>query len=304
MTDIPARLTINLMRGRDRPRPDRDVLVTSLPGGRTLVVRPSTREDVVSLAALYGELDADDSYRRFFSLFHPDHDFIERMATAAERGGDEIVALISPGGDRGADRIVAEAGYRLLPDGDGELSMVVAPTWRGWLGPYVLDVLLRRAAAKGVPNLRADVLVTNRPMLAVLCARGWARVHENDWSVIRLLVGTSGTTPTWPDSHGRPRVLVEVPGGRWHAGGAARTAGFDVLECVGPRGAPTCCPALRGEPCPLVVGANVVVVSHPRDDVWRALAAAHETVHAGVRILIEPPNADDTIVESIRRLAT
>jgi hypothetical protein len=286
------------------PEDESGVRVTPLPGGRHLVVRPATRGDVEGLTALYDGLEADDSYRRFFSLFRPDRAFMERMASAEERGGEELVAVVARADAPDAGDIVAEAGYRLLPEGDGELSMVVARAWRGWLGPYLLDILLRRAAARGVPNLRADVLATNGPMLAMLCARGWARVHENDWSTVRVIIGTAGSTPTWPGRRARrPRIIVEVPGARWHAGEAARKAGFDVLACGGPRGDPTRCPALRGQPCPLVVGADVLVVSHARDDAaWRSLAETHQRVHAGVPIVIEPPDADDTIIETIARL--
>jgi hypothetical protein len=276
-----------------------DGAVIPLSHGRTLVVRSATGDDADRLAALYAGLDTEDAYRRFFSVFRPDHAFMERMATAAERGGDELLALVSSG-DGTEDLVIAEAGWTPLADGDGELSMVIATGWRGWLGPYLLDLLLRRAAAKGVANLCADVLAVNGPMLALLASRGAARVDQNDWSVVRLRIGTSGTTPTWRASRGKPRLLVEVPGATWHAGAAARRAGFEVLACGGPRGSPTRCPALRGEPCPLVAGADVVVVSHPHDDEdWRALAIAHRSLHPDATIVDDDIGGGDEIVERL-----
>lgn len=58
------------------------------------------------------------------------------------------MAVISDDGER----IVGEAEYILLPGGDGELAITVAPDWRGWLGPYLLDTLLEVAASRGVAN--------------------------------------------------------------------------------------------------------------------------------------------------------
>lgn len=280
-----------------------DGAVIPLSRGRVLTVRPATAADADRLEALYAGLDTEDAYRRFFSVFRPDHAFMERIATASERGGDELVAVVSAG-DGDVGEVVAEAGWTPLADGDGELSMVIAKGWRGWLGPFLLDLLLRRAAAKGVANLCADVLAVNGPMLALLANRGAARVDQTDWSVVRLRIGTSGTTPTWRSTRGKPRLLIEVPGATWHAGGAARRAGFDVLACGGPRGSPTRCPALRGEPCPLVVAADVVVVSHPHDDDdWRALAAAHRSVHPDALIVADDPHGGDAIVERLLELA-
>jgi hypothetical protein len=271
-----------------------------------------TPADVDGLAALYDGLSADDRYRRFFSSYRPPLDFFERLATVVDRGGYGVVATVdSPSGEAaahtgdaadGADgtrartqRIVGEASYELLPNGDGELAIAVAADQRGWLGPYLLDALVEAAAARGVPNLEADVLVTNRRMLALLRARGYATLGSNDWVTLRLMIGTAGHTPEWPagggpvDPRRGPRVLVEAPGGRWHAGAEAEAAGLQVITCSGPRGERTRCPALAGRPCPLAAAADAVVVSNaPDDERWRALVDAHAELHPGVPVCVEP----------------
>ena len=258
----------------------------SLPGGDRLVIRPARAADIDGIVALYDGLDADDRYRRFFGVYRPPRSFFEGMVTAADRGGLELVALVV-GAESGAT-IVAEAGYNLLPDGDGELALAVARGWRGWLGPYLLDALLEAAAARGVPNLEADVLVSNGPMLALLRARGDAVMDHSDWSVLRVLVATAGRTPSWPAGHDQPRVLVEVPGGRWHGAAAARAAGLYVIACPGPAGKNSHCPVLAGERCPLAAGADAIVVSpRPDDERWDALPEAHERLHRGVPVCLE-----------------
>jgi hypothetical protein len=263
-----------------------------LRDGRVLSVRPVCQADVPGLSALYDGLSDDDRYRRFFSSYRPPESFFERIGTVIDRGGFGVVATVR---SCGVEQIVAEANYEPLPNGDGELAMTVAAEWRGWLGPYLLDSLVEGAAARGVPNLEADVLVTNRSMLAVLRSRGYASVGSNDWSTLRLVIGTRGHTPVWstgpssPGHESRPRVLVEAPGGRWHAADEAATEGLRVMVCSGPRGARPRCPALAGKPCPLAADADAIVVSNaPDDERWRALVDAHASLHPDVPVCVEP----------------
>jgi acetyltransferase (GNAT) family protein len=270
---------------------------TGLPDGRTLVVRAVTPGDVGGLAQLYAGLSVDDVYRRFFSVYHPDRRFFDRVATSADRGGFGLVAVVG-------ERIVGEAGYELLQNGDGELAIAVAGEWRGWLGPYLLDALVEAAGARGVAHLEADILVTNAGMLSLIRSRGYATAANDDWATVRVLISTSGRVPSWPGAHTRPRILVEVPGARWHAGMAGEAAGMQILACPGPLGSHTRCPALAGKPCPLAVGADAVVVSHVADDErWDALVAAHSQVHPGVPVCVEvprdaePPSEDSSVAQ-------
>ena len=254
--------------------------VTDLPSGGRLLVRDVTPADVPQLRELFASLSEEDRYRRFFSCFHPDDRFFERLVTVGERRGAALVAEVTA--DEGPSPIVAEAEFVLLPNGNGELSMVVGPRFRGWLAPFLLDVLVEVAAGMGVPNLEADVLSQNGPMLAVLRHRGMALVPKDDWSIVRACIGTTGSGPTWPQRSSGRRVLVEVPGGRW-----TDTPGDDglvVLACSGP--SPSCrCPLLEGGRCRLVEGADeIVVVPRAGDEAWAALLAAHRSRSGSGRV--------------------
>jgi hypothetical protein len=265
-----------------------------LSGGALLTLRPVARSDVDGLEALYDGLSDDDRYRRFFGSYRPPRSFFERLASVVDRGGYGLVATVGPPQDGGTStepRIVGEASYELLPNGDGELGMAVAAGERGWLGPYLLDALVEAAAARHIPNIEADVLITNSRMLALLRSRGYATVGSSDWVSLRLVVGTSGPTPVWPGGPvTRPRVLVEVPGGRWHAGAEAEAAGLQVMACSGPGGTrrPRC-PVLEGRPCPLAADADAIVLSNvPDDEQWHTIVKAHGSLHPGVPVCVEP----------------
>ena len=252
-----------------------------LPDGRTLVVRTAGPDDVDGVELLYAGLSSDDLHLRFFSTFHPHRDFFERLVGLPSEGGCCLVAVVDDPGPR----LVAEAEYFLLPNGNGELAMTVAPDWRGWLGPYLLDALLEAAAARGVPNLEAEVLVENRRMLAVIRRHGYATLDGADYSEVRLVIGTSTPTPTWAGPHDRPRVLVESRGMWWSGNRSVRAAGMQAMVCPGPRpGSP--CPALEGERCPLVEGADVVVCALGSTNATGDVRAAHAALHPGTPVIV------------------
>ena len=165
--------------------------IVTLSDSRTLTVRTVTEADVDGLDRLFEGLSEDDRYYRFFGLSHPGRKFLEQMARAEDEGGYRLVAVIA-----GAEnKLVAEAGYALLPDGNGEFALTVAGGWRGWLGPYLLDAIVAAAAARGVPNLQADILVTNVQMLALVSHRGYVRLHR-EASEIRVAIDAAQPGPS------------------------------------------------------------------------------------------------------------
>jgi hypothetical protein len=155
----------------------------SLSDGRALTIRTVTMADIDGLDALFEGLSDEDRYRRFFGFSHPGRRFLEQMTRAEEQGGHRLVAVVSGP----EDKIVAEAGYAILPDGNGEFALTVAAGWRGWLGPYLLDALVAAAAARGVPNLQADILLENAQMLTLVASRGYVTLRRES-SEIRVAI--------------------------------------------------------------------------------------------------------------------
>jgi RimJ/RimL family protein N-acetyltransferase len=250
-----------------------------------VAIRAASASDADALMALYRALDDEDRHTRFFSQYRPDEGFVRQVLSSADRGGLELLAIVRDADD--AEVLVGEAGYTMRPNGNGELGITVDRRWRGWLGPYLLDALLTEAHARGIPNLEADVLTTNPSMLALVRARGYVTKDVTDWSSVHVVLATRGRTPTWASSDSRPRVLAEVPGGRWHADADARAAGLQVLMCPGPATNPRC-PVLAGRPCPLAATADVIVVEpDAADPRWAEIVRAHGQFHPGVPVCVE-----------------
>jgi GNAT superfamily N-acetyltransferase len=266
-----------------------------LPGHRTLVLRKESPGDAGGLVALYDRLDADELYCRFFSGCRPPDSFVERMTHVSERGGLGLVAVLIE--RAGVALIVGEVSYELLGDGDGELGITIDRRARGWLGPWMLDAIIRQARARGVRNIQAEVLLSNRPMLALLRSRGFVTLERYfSPATARVAVGAAQSTPVWSGPHDQVRVLVEAPGGAWLPAGMLKEHGFKVMMCPGPLAGGPPCPALAGRPCPLVADADVVVAALPRsEEPGSQLLDLHRLLHPSIPVCVpaqageEPP---------------
>ncbi len=260
-----------------------------LSPGHYLELRHLRADDGAALADLYGRLRPEDLYRRFFTSSAPVQPWFDEWANIEARGGFGLVAV--RGGD-GPEQIVAEAGYAKLCDGDGELGIAVDPAARGWLGPWLLDSLLRHAAERGIPNVQALVLSDNRRMAAMATARGVATMSSDDWSTTRVSMSTGGRVPSWPGDrkgdqpHERKRLLVESDRSRWPGAPDAIRAGFDVMVCRGPDARAHGCPVLAGERCPLLDGADVVIrVLDPTSPATAALLIEESSMHPSCHLI-------------------
>jgi len=277
-----------------------DPIRYDLVDGRQMTVRPTTAADAERIRVLYEGLSDQDRYRRFFGAFRPRAAWCREWATIRERGGYGIIAIVHE--LDGGESVAGEAGYVLRRDGDGDLAVAVAASWRGWLGPVLLDVLSERAAASGVSNLHADVLLENGPMLAVLRRHDPATLGH-DRGVVHLSIGTGGRPASWPPDDERPRVLVGIAGRRWSGEAAAERAGVAVAMCAGPDGRRGGCPVLAGGTCPLADGADaILVLFDPEDERSRRLADAHRRNDPTRPVLVRrSPDPVDSCVDLVER---
>lgn len=180
-----------------------------LPKGRTMSIRPIRRDDAGALGRLYEALSLDDRYHRFFSAYQPSPDALHHMTAVGDEHGCGFVAVLTD--TAGGEEIVGETSYSLLPSGNGELGITVASAWRGWLGPYLLDTLVEAAAARGVPNLEADIMFDNTKMLGLMRSRGCVMIEHPDPSILRVAIGAAATVPTTKETC-RGERTAQAPG--------------------------------------------------------------------------------------------
>jgi hypothetical protein len=245
----------------------------AMPSGAIVVVRRATSADGDAVAALNERLDTDDRYARFFTGAGASRAFVDRWLGAPD--GDVLVAMVGA-------KAVGEAGCVPGARGWCELGITVDRAFRGWLGPYLLDVVLALAGERGHGAVVADVLATNRQMLGLVASRGHAVMPSGDLSVVRVLLGTREPVPGWGERTERPRALVEFGRAGSTATLALAHAGYDVVACPGPRAAHArrwSCPALAGATCPLVAGADVVLAAGGGDERGASLLGAIRRTH-------------------------
>lgn len=278
-----------------------------LDGDREIVIRHLRPSDEARLRSFYDTLSVQDLNLRFFTGAKPDESFFARWAAIEELGGFGIVAELEDDGHRS---LVGDAAYSPLKDGDVELGIAVAPAHRGWLGSVLLSSLLTHADERGVANMQAIVKTENQPMRGLAAKRPCAILGHPDWGTVRLTMSTNGSTPSWPPNATKPRVLVETNRSRFMGEDPLRRAGFEVMLCTESDHPERTCPVKNGQPCPLIEGADAVIVDlDPRSELTRELIVAEERVHPDVPRLEgfssdELPKRRDVrgLVEDVQRL--
>mgnify|MGYP001813231871 CR=1 FL=1 len=259
-----------------------------LPGGERLRFRETRPDDAGELEALFERLDSEARYRRFFTAAGPAPDYGERLSRVAERGGVGVVAVdvSDTGPDAATDgRIVAEADAELLDNGNAEIAVTVDRAWRGWVGPYLLSLLREEAARRGIASLEAEILTSNPPMRALTRSCGEALLPQPDWQTVRVVIGSDGTTPSWPSTT-KPTVLVELRTASVEALAQLVDAGYEVLACTGrTRGGPPCPMLTDDGDCSLAQTADVVVVAVPDPEEQQRLVDLHRRRHPHVPVV-------------------
>ena len=256
-----------------------------------LSIRHATPGDESALNTLYNELEPGDLTKRFFTSGKPGQHFLEGWVNLEPRGGLCLLAELATTDGR---RVIAEAGFAPLDDGDAELGITVAPGHRGWTGPWLLDVLMVHASDAGIDNMQALVKTTNRPMLDIIRHRGCARFDDTDWETTRVTMSTSGHTPAWPPESARPRVLIESPRSRPDTARRAREHGGTTLICGGFNQEGSHCPLHDDQRCPLIEGADAVVIDRRGLEDTEELRASVARVHPDANVtVVNPPSTTD-----------
>ena len=149
--------------------------------GRTVRIRPITPDDGERLAAFHRSLSDETVYMRFFAPYpelterdvhrftHVDHD--DRVALVATVGG----------------QLVGVGRYDRIDPRDAEVAFVIRDDHQGrGLGSVLLEHLAAAARERGVRRFVAEVLPTNRRMLATFEEAGYHPSHHVEDGVVSL----------------------------------------------------------------------------------------------------------------------
>jgi acyl-CoA synthetase (NDP forming)/RimJ/RimL family protein N-acetyltransferase len=149
--------------------------------GRTVRIRPISPEDSDRLAAFHRSLSDETVYMRFFAPYpelserdlhrftHVDH--VDRVALVATVGGE----------------LVGVGRFDRVDERDAEVAFVIRDDHQGrGLGSVLLEHLAAAARERGVRRFVAEVLPTNRRMLATFEEAGYHPTHRLEDGVVML----------------------------------------------------------------------------------------------------------------------
>ena len=149
-------------------------LPVTLHDGRKVVVRAIRSGDAERLRAFDAGLSPRSRQLRDLGSKPPlTEDWARHLA---EVDFESRFALVAVAGRGSAERIVADCRLLSSEKVSGELAIVVADDYQGaGLGRLLVELTLRLAAARGLPQVFADVRYDNRPMALLLRSEGFQR---------------------------------------------------------------------------------------------------------------------------------
>ena len=144
-----------------------------LRSGTEIVIRAVRPEDKERFRAAFRSLDSTSVYTRFFGYRSELSEAELEQATNVDF--DRVVALVSTTGSAEQETIIGGARYvtHEPPLKSAEVAFTVEEDYQGLgIATALLSQLVRIARAKGLSRLEAEVLPSNRPMLAVFARSG------------------------------------------------------------------------------------------------------------------------------------
>ncbi|MFN0090286.1 MAG: N-acetyltransferase family protein [Acidimicrobiales bacterium] len=163
------------------------------------MLRDLSRSDCPALSSLFRELPERDRRYRFFSQSVPSPRALRRWFTKGCRHLGAFVRTVD------GEELVGHAMFcpmqaNATAGGSAELGICVAADWRGWLGAYLLDALVRVGGECGLAELEAEIRTDNVEMMALVRHRGMVIEGPHDPQTVRVHLrcagAVSGSTAT------------------------------------------------------------------------------------------------------------
>src|SRR3954464_4299948 len=166
--------------------------------GGTVHLRPITPGDAEGLVALHGRLSEQTRYFRFFGPYpHLSQRDVERFTVVDHVRRVAIVATLG-------EDLIGVARYETIAPGSAEVAFVIEDAHQGrGLGPLLLEHLAAAARERGITRFDADVLPTNRRMLHVFLAAGYAAERHFDSGTVHVTFAIEPTVESLAASRAR-----------------------------------------------------------------------------------------------------
>jgi acyl-CoA hydrolase len=135
-------------------------------GGLRAHIRTLIPTDESMMRDLFYKLSESSVYFRYFSPRRSmPHKNLQQYCNLPENDGVSLVVTVGP---REKSKIVAEARYMMEPSGYPDAAFMVDENYqRKGIASALLHYLVEIAKERGIKGMKADVLFSNRPMLAV-----------------------------------------------------------------------------------------------------------------------------------------
>lgn len=171
--------------------------MTTSPTARSPIgIRPVLPTDRPALTRFYATLSAESRYARFLgasagisdgvaaSFCGPDHEHREGLVAVAREADAE-------------ERIVGHLCLDPLDDGAFEMAVAVADRWRQQgIGRALLGDAIDWARRHGVRRLRATMLATNTPVLALIRSSGQhVRLDSPECGIVEAVIDIEAEVP-------------------------------------------------------------------------------------------------------------
>lgn len=160
-----------------------------LPNGTSILIRAVRPDDKERLRAAFGELDRTSIYTRFFG--HKKELTEAELEQSTNVDFDRVVALWATINSGGAEIIIGGGRYIRNAEPASRLSAEVAFTveedYHGQgIASCLLAHLVQIARRNRLLQFEADVLATNRPMLAVFAHSGLPMRQQSNRDAIHV----------------------------------------------------------------------------------------------------------------------
>jgi acyl-CoA hydrolase/GNAT superfamily N-acetyltransferase len=145
----------------------------TMKDGRLLRVRAIRPSDEEGMRNLFYRFSEDSIYYRYFSPIKTmPHAKMQEYVNVDYSKALSIVGLVGPAGQ---GTIVAEARYVMLDDGKrADAAFIVDEAYQGkGVATFMFNLLIKAAKERGIQGFIADVLASNRAMMAVFEKGGY-----------------------------------------------------------------------------------------------------------------------------------